>query len=168
MASKGWEDLNASACIPSSNLLITRPRDDFGSVRWECDGVNPIIMASKGWEDLNTSACIPNSNGPVIRPRDDSGSIGRERDRRNQKSHHHDLEGVGVSRCQCLYPKLEWSCRLTPRWFWIHQVRMRQKKSCLYGRGAESILETTSCLRYKQLLAGRCDKNSWKYSYLLE
>jgi hypothetical protein len=32
MASKGWEHLDAGACIPNSNGLVRRPRDDFGSI----------------------------------------------------------------------------------------------------------------------------------------
>jgi hypothetical protein len=86
VAPQRWEHLDARVCIPDSNGLVVRPRDNFGSIVRECDGCNPMVVAPQRWEHLDARVCIPDSNGLVVRPRDNFGSIVRECDGSNPSS----------------------------------------------------------------------------------
>src|SRR5882762_4658019 len=50
----------------------------------------------------------------------------------------------------------------------LDQARMRRKQSGHHGLGAAVTVEATSSPRHKQLLAGDCDRTSYRCSCLLE
>jgi hypothetical protein len=113
MASKWWECLSALCLHPKLEWSCQDPETIFDPSGENATEPKSVIMALEWRECLSPCACIPNSNGLVQRTLRQF-LIHHARMQRMQ-SPHHGLEGVGASRCQCLHPKLEWSCQETPR-----------------------------------------------------